>query len=75
MITEKISALKRTQLFGELEEPELRALAERTVERHLARDEILFVAGDEARGLYVIANGALRAFREGVDGREQVIHV
>jgi CRP/FNR family transcriptional regulator, dissimilatory nitrate respiration regulator len=59
MITDKISALKRTQLFGELEEPELRALAERAVERRLARDEILFVAGDEARGLYVIASGAL----------------
>src|SRR5215475_3935577 len=75
MIKDKISALKRTQLFGELEEPELRALAERAVERRLARDEILFVAGDEARGLFVIASGALRAFREGVDGREQVIHV
>jgi CRP/FNR family transcriptional regulator len=75
MVTEKISALKRTRLFGELEEPELRALAESAVERRPARDEILFVAGDEARGLYVIASGALRAFREGVDGREQVIHV
>jgi hypothetical protein len=71
MITDKISALKRTQLFGELKEPDLRALAERAVERRLARDEILFVAGDEARGLYVIASRALRAFREGVDGREQ----
>src|SRR5262245_3812541 len=75
MISDTISALKRTQLFGELEEPELRALAERAVERRLARDEVLFVAGDEAAGLFVIAEGALRAFREGVDGREQVIHV
>src|SRR5262249_23682731 len=75
MITDKISALKRTRLVGELEEPELRALAERAVERRLSRDEILFVAGDEAAGLFVIVSGALRAFREGVDGREQVIHV
>jgi CRP/FNR family transcriptional regulator len=75
MTTDKISALKRTQLFGELEEPELRALADRAVERRLARDEILFVAGGEARGMYVIVSGTLRAFREGVDGREQVIHV
>src|SRR6266511_1907352 len=75
MIKDKISALRRTQLFGELEEPEIRALAERAVERRLARDEILFVAGDEARSLFVIVRGALRAFREGIDGREQVIHV
>jgi CRP-like cAMP-binding protein len=75
MIADKISALRRTVLFGELNETGLRALAERAIERRLKRDEILFVAGDEAAGLFVIAAGALRAFREGVDGREQVIHV
>lgn len=75
MNTEKLAALRRTALFGELPESELTALADRAVERRLKRDEILFVAGDEAAGLFVIAGGALRAFREGVDGREQVIHV
>ena len=75
MITDKITALRRTALFGELAEGDLHALAERAVERRLARNEVLFVAGDEAAGLFVVASGALRAFREGVDGREQVIHV
>ena len=75
MNTDNIAALRRTALFGELDDTELKALAERAVERRLARDEILFIAGDEARGLFVIVSGALRAFREGVDGREQVIHV
>ncbi|MDX2044405.1 MAG: Crp/Fnr family transcriptional regulator [Acidobacteriota bacterium] len=75
MITDKIAVLRRTILFGELNEAELSALADRAVERHLSRNEILFVAGDEAAGLFVIVEGALRAFREGVDGREQVIHV
>lgn len=75
MPTDKIAALKRTALFGDLAEPELKALAERAHERHLKRDEILFIAGDEALGLFVVVSGALRAYREGVDGREQVIHV
>jgi len=75
MTTDKIAALRRTTLFGELNETELKALAERSVERRLSRNEVLFVAGDEAAGLFVIVEGALRAFREGVDGREQVIHV
>ncbi len=75
MATEKIAALKRTALFGGLSEPALNALAERAVERRFARDEILFIAGDEARGLYVVVTGAVRAFRESPDGREQVIHV
>lgn len=75
MNPEKIAALRRTTLFGELDEAELTVLAEHAIERRLARDEILFIAGDEAQGLFVISSGALRAFREGVDGREQVIHV
>ncbi|HSE98378.1 MAG TPA: Crp/Fnr family transcriptional regulator [Blastocatellia bacterium] len=75
MATDKISALARTALFGELDEDELRALADRAVEQRLKSGEILFLSGEEARGLYVIAEGAVRAYRESLDGREQVIHV
>jgi CRP-like cAMP-binding protein len=75
MSTDKVSALGKTALFSGLSDDELRALADRAVEQSLARDEILFMAGEEARGLYVIVEGAVRAFRESLDGREQVIHV
>lgn len=75
MATDKVSALGKSALFGGLDEKELRALGERAVEQKLARGEILFTAGEEARGLFVIVEGALRAFRESLDGREQVIHV
>jgi CRP/FNR family transcriptional regulator len=74
MTTDTITALRRTALVGGLEDEELRALAARSVERRLAREEMLFVAGEEARGLYVVVSGAVRAFRAGADGREQVIH-
>jgi CRP-like cAMP-binding protein len=74
MTSERIAALRRTALFGSLGEEELRALAARSVERKLAREETLFVAGEEARGLYVIVTGSVRAFRSGAEGREQVIH-
>ncbi|MBI3651469.1 MAG: Crp/Fnr family transcriptional regulator [Acidobacteria bacterium] len=75
MTMEKIEALRRTALFGELGEAELKALSERAIKHTLKRGDILFVAGDTARGLYVIWEGAVRAFRESLDGREQVIHV
>ena len=75
MTTDKIAALRRTGLFGGLNESELDSLAKRAVEHRLNRGEILFMAGDEAAGLFVIAEGSLRAYREGVDGREQIIHV
>jgi CRP-like cAMP-binding protein len=75
MAMDKISALRRTVLFGGLSDDEMRALADRAVEQKLARGAILFIAGEEARGFYVIVEGAVRAFRESFDGREQVIHV
>lgn len=74
MATDKIAALRHTALFGGLADEELHALAARSVERRLEREEMLFVAGEEARGLYVVVSGAVRAFRAGADGREQVIH-
>ena len=72
---DKLAALARTVLFGELGRAELQALADRALEQKLVRGEILFLSGDTARGLYVIVEGAVRAFRVGADGREQVIHV
>ncbi|SRR6266496_84193 len=75
MTVDKIATLKRSKLFAELDDNTIRALSERAIERRFKKDEVLFVAGDEARGLYVIVEGAVRAFRASLDGREQVIHV
>lgn len=75
MTLDKIAALKRTRLFEGLDDSTVRVLAERAFERRFQKDEVLFVAGEEARGLYVIVAGAVRAFRVSLDGREQVIHV
>lgn len=75
MIVDKVAALKRTPLFKELDDATLSLLAKHAVPRHYRKDELLFVAGQEAHGLFVIVNGSVRAFRESLDGREQVIHV
>ena len=71
----KIESLRKTELFGQLNEGELRVLAEACVEHRLQKGETLFSAGGEAKGLYVIAKGSLRAFRGNAEGREQIIHV
>ena len=75
MTVDKVAALKCAKLFEALDETTLHLLAGRAVERRFQKDEVLFVAGEEARGLYVIVEGAVRAFRVSPDGREQVIHV
>jgi CRP/FNR family transcriptional regulator len=71
----KIEILRQTDLFRDLGEDVLGSILRGASEKRLARNEILFVAGDRANGLYVIAEGSIRAFRTAPDGREQVIHV
>ena len=75
MPTDRTELLRQTLLFRDLDAVILRSLARSAVEKRLAKDEILFIAGDEAAGLYVVIEGSVRAFRTGSDGREQVIHV
>lgn len=72
---DKIRILSKTVLFSNLQPLELEELAQSAVEHSLSQGEILFLAGEEAKGLYVIVKGSLRAFRESLEGREQVIHV
>lgn len=72
---ERIKVLRGTQLFGNSSAETLKLLASRAIERHLRQGEVLFVGGETARGLYVTVSGALRAFRESEEGREQTIHV
>ncbi len=71
----RVEILKRARLFAGLDGSALDLLGSLSVEKKLSPNEILFVAGEPADGLYVIAEGAVRAFRSGSDGREQVIHV
>jgi CRP/FNR family transcriptional regulator len=70
-----IEVFRKAELFRDLPDDALRNLTKHAVEKRLARNEILFVAGDTAAGLYLVAEGAIRAFRSGIDGREQIIHV
>jgi CRP-like cAMP-binding protein len=73
--SQTVELLKQTSLFRDLDDDVLELLAKRATERTLSRGELLFLGGEPASGLYVIAEGSVRAFRSGIDGREQVIHV
>lgn len=75
MPDKKIVILKQTELFRDLGDSVVEMLARYSSIKRLKRNEILFVAGEPAKGLYVIASGSVRAFRMAADGREQVIHI
>jgi len=72
---ENIAALQRTKLFGDSSKTELTWIAKRAVEMHFSTAEMLFFAGEAARGLFVVVNGKVRVFQHNAEGREQVMHV
>lgn len=72
---EKVAALRRTKLFGELSEAELARIASLAIEKRFAAGTMLFLAGEPANGLFIVVSGKIRAFQQNAEGREQVMHV
>jgi CRP/FNR family transcriptional regulator, cyclic AMP receptor protein len=70
-----VSLLRSIPLFTELEGSALSTLAERCITRSVGAGHVLFTAGEECRGLYVIQHGSVRIYRMSPEGREQVLHV
>jgi len=69
------AVLRKTPLFANLTEIEMRALAARVTERRFQRGELLFGEGDPCTGLFLVASGKVRIFTLSAAGREQVLAV
>lgn len=67
--------LQRIPIFSELNEAALRQLAQRCITRTMAPGNVLFTAGEECHGLYMIESGRVRIYRTDPTGREQVLHI
>ncbi len=68
-----LETLDRTNLFDGINDAARRELATRSTLRHFTKDEVLWRAGSEPRGLFVILEGSVRVVRE-TAGRHSVIH-
>ena len=68
-----VELLRRTRLFAGLDQPRLRALAERSVERSFPRHGRLFFQGDPGNGLFVVASGLVKVVVTSEDGEEMVL--
>jgi CRP-like cAMP-binding protein len=74
-LLDRVGALRRTALFRHVSEPELVVLCQQASVRRLRRDEPLVFEGEQAKGLFVLAEGSVRLYREAADGREQVLRI
>jgi len=61
--------LARTEVFGDLEQRELQAVAQVAVPRSWARGHIIFREGDTGDTCYLLRTGAVMLTREHQDGR------
>jgi CRP/FNR family transcriptional regulator, cyclic AMP receptor protein len=66
---ETAALLARVEVFSELEERELRDVAQVAVPRSYERGQVIFREGDSGDTCYVIRSGAVSVMREHQDGR------
>jgi CRP/FNR family transcriptional regulator, dissimilatory nitrate respiration regulator len=72
-LLDRVGTLRQAALFRKFSDFELCELAQHATLRRLRRDECLVYEGEQATGLFVLADGLVRVYREGCDGREQVL--
>jgi CRP/FNR family transcriptional regulator len=69
------SILRKTALFAGLSDKEVATLASRFSKRKIGRGEMLFAEADPCAGLFLVASGKIRIFKDSADGRTQVLAV
>lgn len=67
--------LSSLSFLGEQPETTVDAVAAIGVQLRRPAGSVLFLAGEEAPGLYIVASGRVKIVRESPTGREQVLHV
>jgi CRP-like cAMP-binding protein len=65
--------LAQSPLFRDLGTPELEALAAVAALRPLRKGETLFLEGDPARSLFIVARGLIKVYKMDPQGRRQMV--
>jgi len=71
----EIGLLKKCPLFAGLKEEDLLKIRAISVPKKMAKKEILFSEGEEAKGFYVLLVGKVKLFKLSPEGKEQILHV
>jgi len=72
---DRTTVLRKTPLFADLGENELRYVIDRVVSRKFSAGEMIFSEGDFCQGLWVVESGKVKIFKAAASGREQVLSV
>jgi CRP/FNR family transcriptional regulator len=69
----KYESLSEIALFAALNESEIQALAQRSVERRFASGEMLFWEGEPCTGIFLLTQGSAKIFKTSAAGREMML--
>ncbi len=70
-----IPALRQTDLFGELDSEYLEKIAAITISESYEPGNIVFLAGEQVDGFYVVAEGRAKGYRTSPAGKQQIIRL
>lgn len=70
-----IEALRGVPFLREVPESTIKEIADRCVEKVHLRGEPIFLEGDPPKGLLVVRAGAVKIFKTGDGGREQILEI
>lgn len=70
-----IDLLKKCPLFSGLKDDDLKEVRTISTLKRVAKKEVLFSEGEEAKGFYVILSGKVKLYKISADGKEQILHV
>ena len=65
--------LREVELFADLDDREIDAIADASANRRLQRGDVLFTEGDEPGELFVVVNGRIAIANKSIDGRESMM--
>lgn len=63
------------QLFGEVDPDRRQRLAELSIIRRYAKQEMIFRQGEDCPGVFVVDRGMVRVFKTSASGKEHVLHM
>lgn len=66
--------VQQIQLFKELKPKSLDFLADRGLEKQIAKGQTLFLEGEPCSGIYLVISGQIKVFKQGNTGRQQTIN-
>jgi len=70
-----LEILSTTPLFGGLPEKQLLEIKQIAVKKDFSKGEIIFMEGEDGKGLYVVAEGMVKVFKVSSEGKEQTLHI